>query len=222
VLGLARPEIHELFPRLWAARGLQEMHLGALPRRAAERLVRVCTEHQMPAFLAIGESMRGWALARVGHVPQGLSVVQRGVESFVGIGMRLGLPFYLSLLSDVHALAGDLEQATTAIERALDAASGEPFIAPELMRARTSLRALQGAPAAEIEAGYRDALAGAGGVGSVAFALRAASALASFLRDHDRAGEARTVLAAACAPFGDRADTRDLVEARVLLRALEE
>src|SRR5262249_10212283 len=40
VLALARPEDHEQFPGLWHARGLQEIRLGALTRRACERLVR--------------------------------------------------------------------------------------------------------------------------------------------------------------------------------------
>jgi len=40
VLALARPEVHELFPRLWAERGVQELRLAELTRRAAERLVR--------------------------------------------------------------------------------------------------------------------------------------------------------------------------------------
>ncbi len=40
VLALARPEVHALFPRLWAGRGLHEVELRELPRRAGERLVR--------------------------------------------------------------------------------------------------------------------------------------------------------------------------------------
>ena len=40
VLAVGRPELHELFPNLWAGRGLHEIHLGRLPRRAGERLVR--------------------------------------------------------------------------------------------------------------------------------------------------------------------------------------
>ncbi|UQA56002.1 serine/threonine-protein kinase [Polyangium aurulentum] len=40
VLALARPEAHELFPRLWADRGVQEVRLRPLTRRASERLVR--------------------------------------------------------------------------------------------------------------------------------------------------------------------------------------
>ncbi len=40
VLALARPDVHDTFPRLWAERGLQEMRLGELTRRASERLVK--------------------------------------------------------------------------------------------------------------------------------------------------------------------------------------
>jgi hypothetical protein len=40
VLGLARPEVSTLFPRLWAARGAHELRLKELGPRAIERLVR--------------------------------------------------------------------------------------------------------------------------------------------------------------------------------------
>lgn len=40
VVALARPEVHEAFPRLWNERGAQELRLGPLPRRASEKLVR--------------------------------------------------------------------------------------------------------------------------------------------------------------------------------------
>jgi serine/threonine protein kinase/tetratricopeptide (TPR) repeat protein len=40
VLALARPEVHELFPKLWADRGVQEMRLKELTSKASERLIR--------------------------------------------------------------------------------------------------------------------------------------------------------------------------------------
>ncbi|XXY22742.1 protein kinase [Sorangium sp. So ce216] len=40
VLAFGRPEVHELFPRLWSERGLSELRLRELPARAAEQLVR--------------------------------------------------------------------------------------------------------------------------------------------------------------------------------------
>jgi tetratricopeptide (TPR) repeat protein len=40
VLALARPDIHDLFCKLWHERDVQEIRLGELPRKACERLVR--------------------------------------------------------------------------------------------------------------------------------------------------------------------------------------
>jgi len=40
VLALARPEVHEVFPELWAARPLQELPLKQLGKKASDRLVR--------------------------------------------------------------------------------------------------------------------------------------------------------------------------------------
>jgi hypothetical protein len=40
VLALARPEVEDVFPKLWHARGAQEIRLAELPRRASERLAR--------------------------------------------------------------------------------------------------------------------------------------------------------------------------------------
>jgi hypothetical protein len=49
VLGLARPEVHEVFPSLWAARGLEEIHLRELSRGACERLARAILGETSPA-----------------------------------------------------------------------------------------------------------------------------------------------------------------------------
>ncbi len=48
LLALARPEVHDLFPRLWSARGVHEIRLGELPKRAAERLVRSALGEDTP------------------------------------------------------------------------------------------------------------------------------------------------------------------------------
>src|SRR5262249_34456518 len=40
VLAPARPEVHEVFPKLWAGRRVQEIQVPALGRKASERLAR--------------------------------------------------------------------------------------------------------------------------------------------------------------------------------------
>lgn len=42
VLATARPQVHALFARLWADHGVQEIRLGNLPHKHAERLTRQC------------------------------------------------------------------------------------------------------------------------------------------------------------------------------------
>ncbi|HEX2570458.1 MAG TPA: AAA family ATPase [Polyangia bacterium] len=49
VLGLARPEIKERFPRLWQDSRVQEMYLGGLGRKASEQLVRTVLGKDAPA-----------------------------------------------------------------------------------------------------------------------------------------------------------------------------
>ncbi len=44
VLAVARPDVHETFPGLWLDRNVQEVRIGALTRKAAERLVRETLE----------------------------------------------------------------------------------------------------------------------------------------------------------------------------------
>src|SRR5262249_19336604 len=58
VLALARPEIHTLFPALWRERGVQEVRLGELGRRASERLVRAVLGEDTPAELQAEPSER--------------------------------------------------------------------------------------------------------------------------------------------------------------------
>jgi eukaryotic-like serine/threonine-protein kinase len=55
VFALARPEAHDLFPKLWAQRGAQEIRLRELGRRGSERLARA----------ALGPSASGEVVARI-------------------------------------------------------------------------------------------------------------------------------------------------------------
>jgi len=48
LLAFARPEVHELFPKVWADRGLEEIHLATLTRSACERFVRESLGGEVP------------------------------------------------------------------------------------------------------------------------------------------------------------------------------
>jgi tetratricopeptide (TPR) repeat protein len=53
VLALARPTIHDLFPKLWMDRGAQTIVLAALTRKAAERLVRKALGDQIDGAVVL-------------------------------------------------------------------------------------------------------------------------------------------------------------------------
>jgi hypothetical protein len=85
VLGLARPEASELFPRLWAERGAHELRLKALGPRAIERLARhslgdeatPATVHRLAALsdgnaFYLEELIRWAAERRAGPLPETL------------------------------------------------------------------------------------------------------------------------------------------------------
>jgi hypothetical protein len=63
VLALARPKVHELFPKLWANRRIQEIQLTQLSKRASERLVRQVLGDGVAVDVAVDVAERLIALA---------------------------------------------------------------------------------------------------------------------------------------------------------------
>lgn len=49
MLGFARPEVHDVFPKLARDSGLQEVRLGELTARASERLLRAVVGDTLPS-----------------------------------------------------------------------------------------------------------------------------------------------------------------------------
>ncbi len=49
VMALARPEVEDLFPKLWTERSRQDIRLGGLPKRACERLIQQVLGNQITA-----------------------------------------------------------------------------------------------------------------------------------------------------------------------------
>src|SRR4029450_12087502 len=95
VLGLARPEVHERFPGLWAERSVQEIRLGELRRKASARLVRLVLGERVSAETVerlvthadgnafyLEELIRATAEGRQGALPETvLSMLQGRLEA---------------------------------------------------------------------------------------------------------------------------------------------
>ena len=127
VMAVGRPEVHTQFPLLFAERGLQELRLGELSRRAAERLVREVLGDIAPAIvervveqaggnpLYLEELVRAVADGREDMPPTVLAMVQTRLEALPGETRRLlraasvhGRAFWRG---GVQALLGDTTPA---------------------------------------------------------------------------------------------------------------
>jgi eukaryotic-like serine/threonine-protein kinase len=114
VVAVGRPEVDDLFPKLWAERGLQEIRLGGLTRRAAERLVR----H------ALGEAISADTVARIVERAAGNAFYLEELIRAVAEGRGAALPETVLAMVQARLDALDVED-----RRILRAASvfGEAF-----------------------------------------------------------------------------------------------
>ncbi|MEP7125427.1 MAG: protein kinase [Byssovorax sp.] len=82
VVALARPEVHERFPTLWAGRDAQEIRLGPLLPKASERLVRA----------ALGDSVDPAAVQRIVARAEGNAFFMEELIRAVACGSGDSLP----------------------------------------------------------------------------------------------------------------------------------
>lgn len=165
VVGFARPEVDDLFPRLWAGAEATTMRLGALPPRPCERLVRevlgaaaddatvarVVARAAGNAFF-LEELVRAVAEGRGDHLPDTvLAIVQSRLEGLAPEERRvlraasvLGQVFWRG--AALSLLGG--EERAPALDAWLSGLSAREWIA---RRPESSLRG-------ELEYGFRHAL----------------------------------------------------------------
>jgi class 3 adenylate cyclase/predicted ATPase len=217
--GLAHP------PSLAASLSLGTLLLSlvgddaALGERA-DQLVSVATEQGFPYWRAQGAIYRGWLKVKNGDVVEGISLLRSGLAACRGTGAEMWVPHYTALLADACEIAGQIEEAVTRLDDALQIVerTGERSLEAELYRHKGQLLLRQGHPTAEEL--YRKALSIAEEQGAKLWELRAAASLARLRRDQGRHAEARDLLAPVYGWFTEGFDTPDLKEARALLDEL--
>ncbi|EYF01540.1 Hypothetical protein CAP_7980 [Chondromyces apiculatus DSM 436] len=106
VLALARPEVTEVFPGLWAERALTSVHLGPLSRRSCERVIRA----------ALGEGVAEEVVARLVERSGGNAFCLEELIRAVAEGAGEALPD--TVLSMVQARLGRLPPEERRVLRA--------------------------------------------------------------------------------------------------------
>jgi predicted ATPase/class 3 adenylate cyclase len=224
--------VHELshpislaFARCLAATIYQLRRDASAAYEHAEAAVALSTEQGFTQWVAMGTSLRGWALTTQGRGEEGMAQVRQGLATWRTTGAALLVPYFYTVLADVcdhlgHTAAGlqALAEAHTLVEQ-----HEERWWEAEISRLRGVLLLRQpGTPQAEAEECFQQAMVVARLQEARSLELRAATSLSRLWQQQGKCQEAHDLLAPVYGWFTEGFDTADLQEARALLETLRE
>jgi adenylate cyclase len=184
-------------------------------RQRAEEAVSLATEAALGAWLAWGTALRGWAIAAEGRPEEGIADLQQALAGWTAAGVGGLRPYFLTLLADAYAKAGERSQALATVAEALTITdrTGEGYMRAELHRLKGELLE----DPVEAEACLERAIDVARTQGAKSFELRAMTHLCRLRAQRGHEAEARRMLAGIYGWFTEGFQTGDLREARALL-----
>jgi predicted ATPase len=187
-----------------------------------DQLIAVAAEQGFPQWRALGTIYRGWVKVKNGGVSEGISLLRSGASAYRATGAEAWTPYYIALLARACEIAGEVEEALTVLDDALQIVerTGERWFVAELNRHKGQLLLRQGHPEAAEEL-YRKTMSIAQEQGAKLWELRTAASLARLRRDQGRHSEARGLLAPVYGWFTEGFGTPDLKGAKALLDTLD-
>jgi len=210
------------FARMLAAVAQQLRRETHAAHEQAEALIALATEQGFVLFRAIGGILRGVTRAALEREEQ-IGQIRHDLAAVHETGSALWEPYFLALLAEVYAQAGQVEAGLATLAEALAAAqaTGERWAEAELYRLRGSLLLRQTEiPQAEAETWLQRALDVARRQEAKSLELRAAMSLSRLRQQQGKRKEAHDLLAKVYAWFTEGFDTADLREAKALLEEL--
>jgi TolB-like protein/class 3 adenylate cyclase/predicted ATPase len=200
---------------------LSLMGENSVLREWAHQLDAVATEQSFPYWRAQAAIHRGWVKVKNGSVTEGVSLLRNGLAAYHTTGAENAMPHFTALLASACEVAGQVEEAASLLDKALQIAekTGERWFAAELHRNRGQLLRQWRPEAAEDL--YCKALSIAREQEAKLWELRAAASLARLRREQGRSTEARDLLAPVYSWFTEGFNTPDLKDAKALLAELE-
>jgi predicted ATPase len=227
VLALAREVAHAhslAVSLLWAVIFHQFRREAPDVREQAEVAIALTSEQGFLPLLPRVQFLQGWALAAQGQREAGLAQMRQGLVGYQATGAGLYQPYFLGVLAEVCAHAGQLDEGLRLVTEALEIMqqSGERWWEAELHRLRGELLLRSADHEAEAQACFHQALAVACQQQAKSWELRAALSLSRLWQRQGKRQEARDLLAPIYHWFTEGFDTADLQEAKALLEALIE
>ncbi|MGO9450123.1 MAG: ATP-binding protein [Candidatus Binataceae bacterium] len=199
----------------------------------AERAVNLAAERSIPLFMDAGRILYGWAITQQGRYAEGVACARAAVESFKAAGNRLGIGSYLGFLAEALFSAGLPDEATAAVEEALDLAPPQSADMSYLwwLQGKLLLESArpEGTPQIlsrdehrfeDAAASFRKAVSLALSIGAKSYAIRSMTSLGTLLAARDRTVEAREMLDPLLTSITEGFDTPDLADAQQLMEEL--
>jgi predicted ATPase len=187
----------------------------------ADELVAIAMEQGFAYWGAQGTIYRGLVKVRTGDVTEGISLLRSGSAAYRATGAVAWMPHYIALLASACEIAGQIDEAVTLLDDALQivGGTGERWLAAEMNRHKGLLLLQQGHAEAAEEL-YCEALGIAKAQEAKLWELRTSVAFAQLRCDQGRRAEAFDLLAPVYGWFREGFDTPDLKEAKILLDEL--
>jgi len=180
---------------------------------------RLIHEHGLMSILAWTSFNRGWALAHLGEIGEGLSEMLRCIPT-AGVIFD---PWFMLGLAEVYLAAARPREGLAAIDEGLEQSrrTGSVRWEAEMRRLKGELLLnSDSSAAAEAAQSFREAIEVARSQSAKSWELRATMSLARLLSKQGHRDEARTMLAEIYGWFTEGFDTADLIDARALLKEL--
>jgi predicted ATPase len=189
-----------------------------------DELVALAGQKATPFWKVIGMMLQGCLLALAGRAADAVQVITSGLTAYRSMGSTLHVPFFSSCLARAYADLGRFDDAWRCIDEATTVVetTKEKWFNVEVHRTAGEIALEPPEPdAAKAEVYFERALAVARAQQAKSWELRAAMSMARLWRDQGKRDAAHDLLAPVYGWFTEGFDTRDLKEAKALLKELE-
>jgi class 3 adenylate cyclase/predicted ATPase len=193
-------------------------------RDLANRAMVVSSEHGFLFWKQQSTILRGWALAELGHIDDGLNQMRAGLDGYAAMDSWLASSWFTSLPANAYSRAGQPDAAFRALDDALAISkrTGEDFYLAEIYRLQGEITLTHGGPTAlsDAEACFNHALSVARQQKALSLELRTGVSLARLWRDAGKREEAADLLRPIAGKFKEGFLTPNVREAVQLMNEL--
>jgi class 3 adenylate cyclase/predicted ATPase len=190
----------------------------------ANRALVISSEHGFLHWKYQATILRGWSLAELGHIDDGLSQMRAGLEAYEAMDSWLASCWFRSLLANAYSRADRPDAALRALDDALAIAkrTGDHFYLAEILRLQGEITFGQGRTTAaeDAEDCYNRSLEVARKQKSLSWELRTSVSLARLWRGLGKRQQAADLLFPIGSKFTEGFLTTDVREALELMNEL--